>query len=89
MFIDHDNNLFIKEKVSIFEVYDNKGYRYVLPNKKEIFIEAEKINLSQKTQMFKYDHIGILNINEDNMFQADKRGSIIFELILENKKYNM
>ena len=89
MFIDHDNNLFIKENISILEVYHNNGYKYILPNKKEIFIESEKINLSKKTQMFKYDHIGILKINEDNMFQPDKRGSIIFELILENKKYNI
>lgn len=89
IFIDHDNNLFIKERISLLDVYNNKGYKYILPNNQEIFIEADKINLSQKTQMFKYEHIGILNINEDNMFQADKRGSIIFELILENKKYNM
>ena len=89
IFIDHNNNLFIKKNVCLNEIFDNKGYKFILPNNKEIFIEAYKINLSNKTQMFKYDDIGILKLNEENLFQTDKRGSIIFELILENKKYNV
>jgi hypothetical protein len=89
IFIDHNNNIFIKEKMILDDVFKDGGYKYTLPNNREVFIEADKINMSNKTQLFKYDDIGILKMNEDNMFQSDKRGSIIFELILENKKYNM
>ena len=32
--------------------------------------------------MFKYENIGIIKINENNIFDNSKRGSIIIELVL-------
>ena len=81
VFIDHENNIYYKKKINIVELFTNEKITINLFNK--IFIiNADKFNITKKTQFFKYENEGILLINDENYFDNSKRSTIIFELNL-------
>lgn len=81
IFIDSNNNIFIKYWASVQEIFE-KQELVINIGDKEITIKSSEIKLVSEVQMFKYDNIGIIKINEDNMFDNTKRGAILIELQL-------
>lgn len=81
IFIDSNNDIFIKYRASIKNVFEKQ--RLVIKiGDKEIIIKSSEIKLTNEVQMFKYQNIGIIKINEDNIFDTSDRGSIVIELVL-------
>jgi hypothetical protein len=81
VFIDHNNNVYYKQKINVVELFTNEKIIINLFNKKFI-IKADKFNITKKTQFFKYENEGILVINDEKYFDNSKRSTIIFELNL-------
>jgi len=81
IFIDSNNNIFIKYWASVKEIFETQKL-VIKIGKKEIIIKSSEIKLVNEVQMFKYDNIGIIKINEDNMFDNSQRGAIVIELQL-------
>ena len=81
IFIDSNNNIFIKYWGSVQEIFEAQKLVIKIGNK-EIIIKSSEIKLVNEVQMFKYENIGIIKINEDNMFDNSQRGAIVIELQL-------
>lgn len=83
--IGKNNNLFIKQVVSIEkinEIWENGGF-FVEFSERKIWINSNSILLTKKSQYFRFENAGILQIDTENIFSTDNRSSIIVELIFK------
>ena len=81
IYIDDDNNVKYKIKLDVNDLKKiyNLGYAEIKIGNKIINIPSNKINLGKNNQLFKYSD-GIIKINEINIFDSSKRGSIIVDI---------
>jgi len=73
--------IFLLNRANIKNVFEKQELVIKIGNK-EIIIKSSEIKLTNEVQMFKYQNIGIIKINEDNIFDTSDRGSIVIELVL-------
>ena len=83
--IDKSNNLFIKKYIScdmLKDIWEEGGF-FVQFSERKIWIDSNKILLTKKSQFFRFENAGLLEINTNNLFDTTNRKSIIIELILK------
>ena len=80
-FIDHNNNILIRIKAEILDVF-KKGKLEVNIGGKNIVILADKIKCTKEKQAFYFKKQGILKMDQKNIFNASNRGDITIELEL-------
>lgn len=84
--IDKNNNLFVRKHISkdkLKNIWDDGGF-FVFFSERKIWIDSNKILLTKKSQFFRFENAGILEINTNNLFDTTNRKSIIIELIIKN-----
>ena len=79
--IDHDNNIIIKIRKKIEDVFKNGEIALDIGGK-EFMIHCDEIRCTSKTQFFYFKQRGILKMNSKNIFDASKRADINIELDL-------
>ena len=79
--IDHDNNITMKIRRNIADVFKNGEISLDLCGK-SITISANEIVCSSKKQYFYFKQKGILKMNSKNIFDTSKRADINIELEL-------
>ena len=81
IYIDDDNN--IKYKIvlntnKLKEIHD-LGYLDISIGNRNIIVPSNKINIGKNSQLLKFSN-GIIKMNETNIFDSRKRGSIIIDI---------
>ena len=81
IYIDDDNN--IKYKIvlntnKLKEIHD-LGYLDISIGNRNIIVPNNKINIGKNSQLLKFSN-GIIKMNETNIFDSRKRGSIIIDI---------
>ena len=82
MWIDHQNNIYILEKISIEKIFKQKFHEIEF-GEKLFKIESKKLKITQEKQIIKIIGEGILKINEEDIFANSGRGDVIIEIYLE------
>lgn len=80
-FIDENNNIFLNKKIKfceLEEIYKN-GYLDVFVGDRKQRILSENIRMQKETQVFKFKN-GMIKMNENDIFNTEKRGMIYIEI---------
>lgn len=82
--IDDDNNIIIYKKINIHEILNtiDDGKLKVRLLDKEFTIKYKNIKITREEQSYLFKNAGLIQINEDNMFESKIRKSIIIKLFL-------
>lgn len=85
IYINEENEIFIKLILNYFDVIDNEFISFKIDNKFEINLDCKKININENHQIIILENIGLPKINTFDIYDYSEKGSIHLNIFIDTQ----